>query len=131
MAPQTFTILEKRPVFSTYLLQHVIREGFSRNLVQFLLKTFPELCIEWDKSGMTLLHHACASKSLHFVQHLCEKTLQLLVNAYPASITSVDKYGMLPFRHACLNPSSSLNFLFIFLKLSPEVIWNIEKTNGK
>jgi ankyrin repeat protein len=174
--------LKKWPTFSTFLLHHAIREGFSRNLVQFLLETFPEICIERDKSGMTLLHHACTSKSLRFIQHLftlfdaastdsltiqdnqgrtplqllkctastqdenerlplhrlaatsdtlCENTLQLLIDAYPASITSVDKYGMLPFHHACINPSSSLNVLFIFLKLSPEVIGNIEKTNGK
>lgn len=54
--------------------------------------------------------------------NLSEKALRFLVKMFPDSITTLDKYGMLPFHRACLNPTSKLEVLMYFLKMSPEVV---------
>jgi ankyrin repeat protein len=66
---------------------------------------------------MLLVHHLTTYSS-----NLSEKALRFLVNMFPDNITTLDKYGMLPFHRACLNPTSKLEVLMYFLKISPEVV---------
>ena len=69
-----------------------------------------------------LVHHLTVHSS-----NLLERGLQFLVNMFPDSITTLDKNGMLPFHCACLNPTSKLEVLMYFLKMSPEVVSHREE----
>jgi ankyrin repeat protein len=70
-----------------------------------------------DKNKMLPLHRIVASSD-----RLNAKSLKLFLDAYPAGVTTADKYGLLPFHYACLNPTSSVEVLWTFLNLCPEVI---------
>ena len=70
-----------------------------------------------DENGMFPLHHIASGSG-----GMSAKVFHLLVNAFPKSIASPDKNGLLPFHRASLNPLSSVEVLFLFIKLLPEVV---------
>jgi ankyrin repeat protein len=70
-----------------------------------------------NKNGVFPLHQIASGSA-----GMSAKVLHLLVNAFPKGIASPDKNGLLPFHRAALNPLSSVEVLFLFIKLLPEIV---------
>lgn len=116
---------------------HYAIHYFTFDIVPVLIEAAPESChianengetpvhlfqkeaAQADERGMLMLHRIAA-----FSNELTATSLNFFVEACPKSVSFPDKYGMFPFHHACLNKASSVEVLFLFLQLYPDIIVN-------
>jgi hypothetical protein len=101
-----------------------IREALHRNvlgtddvveIVEYLVGQNPELLSSRDQNGSLPLHVACRRGASFTI-------VQSLVNLYKASVKSVTPQGDLPLFLACEMPETSLDTIFILMKLYPDLV---------
>jgi ankyrin repeat protein len=86
-------------------------------ILEYLVDRNPELISSCDRDGSLPLHVACRRGASFSV-------VQFLVNRYKASIKSVTSEGDdLPLFLACEMPDSSLDTIFILMKLYPDLVY--------
>jgi ankyrin repeat protein len=84
-------------------------------ILEYLVVRNPELLSSLDQDGSLPLHVACRRGASFPI-------VQFLVNRYKASVKSVTPQGDLPLFLACETPETSLDTIFILMKLYPDVI---------
>jgi ankyrin repeat protein len=86
-------------------------------IVEFLVERNPALLSSHDQDGSLPLHVACR-RGVSFA------VVQSLVNLYNASVKSVTPQGDLPLFLACEMPETSLDTIFLLIKLYPDVVYH-------
>jgi ankyrin repeat protein len=84
-------------------------------IVEYLVDRDPELLSSRDQDGSLPLHLACRRGASFAV-------VQSLVNRYKASVKSVTSEGDLPLFLACEESESSLDTIFLLMKLYPDLV---------
>jgi ankyrin repeat protein len=86
-------------------------------ILEYLVGPNPELISSRDQDGSLAIHVAyCRGTSFAIVQSL--------VNLYKASVKSVTSQGDLPLFLACEMPETSLDTIFLFIKLYPDLVYH-------
>jgi ankyrin repeat protein len=85
-------------------------------ILEYLVDRKPELLSARDQDGSLPLHLACR-RGVSFTVVLC------LVNLYKASVKRVTPQGDLPLFLACEMPETSLDTIFILMKLHPDLVY--------
>jgi ankyrin repeat protein len=85
-------------------------------ILDFLVCRNPTLLSSRDQDGSLTLHVACRRGASFTI-------VQSLVNHYKASVKSVTPQGDLPLFLACEMPETSLNTIFLLVKLYPDLIF--------
>jgi ankyrin repeat protein len=83
-------------------------------ILEYLVSRNPELVSSLDQDGSLPLHVACRRGASFTI-------VQSLVNLYEASVKSVTPQGDLPLFLACELPATSLDTVFLLIKLYPYV----------
>jgi ankyrin repeat protein len=86
-------------------------------ILEYLVGRNPELLSSRDQDGSLPLHVACR-RGVSF------PIVQSLVNLYMASVKSVTSEGDLPLFLACEMPKTSLDTIFLLIKLHPDLIYH-------
>jgi ankyrin repeat protein len=86
-------------------------------ILEYLVDQHPELLSSRDRDGSLPLHVACR-RGASFV------IVQSLVNLYKASVKSLTFEGDLPLFLACEMPGTSLDNIFLLMKLYPDWLEN-------
>jgi hypothetical protein len=84
-------------------------------IVQFLISQNSELISSRDPDGSLPLHVACRRGASFAI-------VQSLVNRYKASVKSVTPQGDLPIFLACEMSNTSLDTIFLLMKLYPDLV---------
>jgi ankyrin repeat protein len=85
-------------------------------IIEYLVDTIPALPSSPDQDGSLPLHVACRRGASFAI-------VQSLVNLYKASVKSVTPQGDLPLFLACEMPETSLDTIFILMKLHPDLVY--------
>jgi ankyrin repeat protein len=85
-------------------------------ILEFLLDRNPALLRSRDQDGSLPLHVACRRGASFSI-------VQSLVDFYEASVKSLTLQGDLPLFLACEMPETSLDTIFIFMKLYPDMVY--------
>jgi ankyrin repeat protein len=85
-------------------------------ILKYLGGQNPELLSSHDKDGLLPLHVACRRGAAFTI-------VQSLVNLNKASVKSVTPQGDLPLFLACELPETSLDTIFILMKLYPDLVY--------
>jgi ankyrin repeat protein len=85
-------------------------------IVDYLVDQNPALLTSRDQDGSLPLHVACRRAASFTV-------VQSLVNHYKASVMSVTSEGDLPLFLACEMPKTSLDTIFVLVKLYPDLVF--------
>jgi ankyrin repeat protein len=85
-------------------------------IVEFLVGQNPELLCTRDQDGSLPIHLACRRGASFII-------VQSLVNHYQASVKSVTPQGDLPLFLACEMPETSLDTIFVLMKLNPDLVY--------
>jgi ankyrin repeat protein len=85
-------------------------------IIEFLVGENPDLLSSRDRDGSLPLHIACRGGASFSI-------VQFLVNRYKASVKSLTSEGDLPLFLACEMPATSLDTIFLLMKLYPDVIY--------
>jgi ankyrin repeat protein len=85
-------------------------------IVEYLVDRDPALLSSRDQDGSLPLHAACRRGTSFTI-------IQSLVNLYKASVKSVTSEGNLPLFLACELPEPSLDTIFLFMKLYPDLVY--------
>jgi ankyrin repeat protein len=85
-------------------------------ILEYLVGRNPELLIARDQDGSLSLHVACRLGAPFPI-------VQSMVNLYEASVKCVTSEGDLPLFLACEMPETSLDTIFILMKLYPELVY--------
>jgi ankyrin repeat protein len=85
-------------------------------ILEFLVGRNPELLSSHDEDGALPLHLACRRGASFAI-------VQSLVNLNKASVKSVTSEGDLPLFLACEMPETSLDTIFILMKLYPDLVY--------
>jgi ankyrin repeat protein len=85
-------------------------------ILEYLVDRNPELLSSRDLDSSLPLHVACGRGAPFSI-------VQSLVNLYRASVKSVTSQGDLPLFLACEIPTTSLDTIFILMKLYPELVY--------
>jgi ankyrin repeat protein len=85
-------------------------------ILEYLVGQNPALLSSHDQGGSLPLHLACRRGASFSV-------VQSLVNLYKASVKSVTPQGDLPLFLACELPETSLDTIFILMKLYPDLVY--------
>jgi ankyrin repeat protein len=104
------------PPLRTALVKNVLGTDDVVEILEYLVDENPELLSSHDQDGSLPLHEACRRGASFAV-------VQSLVNRYKASVKSVTPQGDLPLFLACEMPATSLNTLFLLMKLYPDVVY--------
>jgi ankyrin repeat protein len=108
----------------------VLREALHRNvrstfkfstddvveILEFLVSQNPEVLSSRDRDGSLPLHVACRRGASFAI-------VQSLVGLYKASVKSVTSEGDLPLFLACEMPETSLDTIFLLMKLYPDLVY--------
>jgi ankyrin repeat protein len=108
----------------------VLREALHRNvrstfkfstddvveILEFLVSQNPEVLSSRDRDGSLPLHVACRRGASFAI-------VQSLVGLYKASVKSVTSEGDLPLFLACEMPETSLDTIFLMMKLYPDLVY--------
>jgi ankyrin repeat protein len=103
------------PPLCLALHQHTLGTDDVVEIIEYLVSRNPELLKSRDQDGSLPLHVACR-RSASFA------TVQSLVNGYKASVKSVTPGGDLPLFLACEIPETSLDTIFLLMKLYPDLV---------
>jgi ankyrin repeat protein len=85
-------------------------------ILEYLVGRNPELLSSRDQDGSLPLHVACRRGASFTI-------VQSLVNLYKASVKSLTPQGHLPLFLACEMPETSLDTIFILMKLYPDLVY--------
>jgi ankyrin repeat protein len=85
-------------------------------IVEYLVGRNPELLSSRDKDGSLPLHVACRRCASFTI-------VQSLVNLNKASVKSLTPQGDLPLFLACEMPETSLDTIFLLMKLNPDLVY--------
>jgi ankyrin repeat protein len=86
-------------------------------ILEYLVGKTPELLSSRDRDGSLPLHVACRRGASFAI-------VQSLVNSYKASVKSVTPQGDLPLFLACEMPKTSLDTIFLLMKLYPDLVYH-------
>jgi ankyrin repeat protein len=86
-------------------------------ILEYLVGKNPALLSSRDRDGSLLLHIACRRGASFVIVHS-------LVNLYKASVKSVTPQGDLPLFLACEMPETSLDTIFLLIKLYPDLVYH-------
>jgi ankyrin repeat protein len=134
---QTYATTRRLPLHE--LMQDLTRKGFYRygndipqiryalnrnvlvaddvvEIIEYLVGRNPTLLRSRDQDGSLPLHVACRGGASFTI-------IQSLVNVYKASVKSVTPQGDLPLFLACEMPKTSLDTIFLLMKLYPELVY--------
>jgi hypothetical protein len=104
------------PPLRAALDRGVLRTDDVVEILEYLVGRNPELFSARDQDGSLPLHVACR-RGVSF------PIVQSLVNLDKASVKCVTSEGDLPLFLACEMPKTSLNTIFILMKLYPELVY--------
>ncbi len=85
-------------------------------ILEILFDQNPALLCSRDQDGSLPLHLACRCGASF-------TAIQSLVNLYKASVNSVTSAGDLPLFLACEMPETSLDTIFLLMKLYPDLVY--------
>jgi ankyrin repeat protein len=85
-------------------------------ILEYLVDRNPELLSSFDQDGSLPLHVACRRGASFAI-------VQSLVNLNKASVKSVTSEGDLPLFLACEMPKTSLDTIFLLMKLYPDLVY--------
>jgi ankyrin len=85
-------------------------------ILEFLVDRDPTLLSARDEDGSLPLHLACRRGASFAI-------VQSLVNHYQASVKSLTPHGDLPLFLACEIPETSLDTIFLLMKLYPDLVY--------
>jgi ankyrin repeat protein len=103
------------PSLRTALVESVLCTDDVVEIVEYLVDQNPALSSSHDQDGSLPLHLACRRGAPFPI-------VQSLVNQYKASVKSVTPQGDLPLFLACEMPETSLDTIFLLMKLYPDLI---------
>jgi ankyrin repeat protein len=86
-------------------------------ILEYLVERNPILLRSRDQDGSLPLHVACRRGASFSI-------VQCLVNHYEASVKSVTSEGDLPLFLACEMPETSLDTMFLLIKLYPDLVYH-------
>jgi ankyrin repeat protein len=86
------------------------------DILEYLVERNPSLLSSRGQDGALPLHVACRRGASFTI-------IQSLVNGYKASVKSVTAQGDLPLFLACEMPKTSLDTIFILMKLYPDLVY--------
>lgn len=109
------SIILALPPLHDALRRDVLRTDDVVEIVEYLVDRNPTLMSSRDQDGSLPLHVACHRGASFTI-------IQFLVNRNKASVKSVTPQGDLPLFMACEMPETSLDTIFLLLKLSPDVV---------
>jgi ankyrin repeat protein len=104
------------PPLHEALHRNVLGTDDAVEILEFLVDRNPELISARDQDGALPLHVACR-RVVSF------PIVQSLVNLYKASVKSVTPEGDLPLFLACEMPETSLDTIFLLIKLYPDLVY--------
>jgi ankyrin repeat protein len=87
------------------------------DILEYLVDRNPELISSRDRDGSLPLHVACRRGASFAV-------VQSLVNLYKPSVKSVTPQGDLPLFLTCEMSETSLDTIFLWMKLYPNVVYH-------
>jgi ankyrin repeat protein len=100
-----------------YALRHdVLGTDDVVEIIEYLVGRNPALVSSRDQDGSFPLHVACRRGASFAI-------VQSLVNLYEASVKSVTSEGDLPLFLACEMPETSLDTIFLLMKLYPDLVY--------
>jgi ankyrin repeat protein len=105
------------PPLCTALIQDVLGMDDVAEIIEYLVGQNPALISSRDRESLLPLHVACRRVASFAI-------VQSLVNLYKASVKSVTSEGDLPLFLACEMPGTSLDTLFLLMKLYPDVVYH-------
>jgi ankyrin repeat protein len=85
-------------------------------IIEYLVDRDPTLLSSRGEEGLLPLHLACRRGASFTI-------VQSLVNLYKASVKSVTPQGDLPLFLACEMPDTSLDTIFILMKIYPDLVY--------
>jgi hypothetical protein len=86
-------------------------------ILEYLVDRNPDaLLSSRDQDGSLPLHVTCRRGASFTI-------VQFLVNGYKASVTSITAQGYLPLFLACEMPETSLDTIFLLMKLYPDLVY--------
>jgi ankyrin repeat protein len=103
------------PPLCATLHKHTLRMDDVVEMVEYLVDPNPELLSSRDRDGLLPLHLACRRGASFAI-------VQSLVNHYKASVKSRTPQGDLPLFLACEMPETSLDTVFILMKLYLDLV---------
>jgi ankyrin repeat protein len=98
------------------LHRNVLGTGDVVGILEYLVGQNPEMLKSRDKDGSIPLHLACQRGASFTI-------VQSLVDLYKASVKSLTPGGDLPLFLACEMPATSLDTIFILMKLYPDLVY--------
>jgi ankyrin repeat protein len=104
------------PPLRTALDENVLVTDDVVEILEYLVNLNPELLSSRDQDGSLPLHHACRRGAPFII-------VQSLVNLYKASVKRVTSQGDLPLFLACEMPKTSLDTIFLLMKLYPDLVY--------
>jgi ankyrin repeat protein len=96
--------------------QNVLGTDDVVEILEFLVDQNPEFLSSRDHDGSLPLHVACRRGAAFTI-------VQSLVNHDKASVKSVTSEGDLPLFLACEMPETSLDTIFLLMKLCPDLVY--------
>jgi ankyrin repeat protein len=105
------------PPLCDALHQDVLDTDDVVEILEYLVDRNPALLTSRDRDGSLPLHVACRRGASFAI-------VQSLVNLYKASVKSVSPQGDLPLFLACEMPETSLDTLFLLMKLYPDLVYH-------
>jgi ankyrin repeat protein len=112
-------ITSRVPPLHDALHQDVLGTGDAVEIIEYLVDQNPEFLSSRDHDGSLPLHVACR-RGVSF------PIVQSLVHLYKASVKSLTSEGDLPLFLACEMPESSMDTIFLLVKLYPDVIYQCD-----
>jgi ankyrin repeat protein len=103
------------PPLHTALDRNVLRTDDVVDILEHLVNQNPALLSSRDQDGSLPLHVACRRGASFTI-------VQSLVNLYKVSVKSVTPQGDLPLFLACEMPETSLDTIFLLMKLYPDLV---------
>jgi ankyrin repeat protein len=104
------------PPLRAALHQNVLGTDDVVEILEYLAGQNPAVLSSRDQDGTLPLHIACRRGAFFAI-------VRSLVNLYKASVKSVTSEGDLPLFLACEMPETSLDTIFILMKLYPDVVY--------
>jgi ankyrin repeat protein len=104
------------PPLRDALHQDVLDTDDVVEILEYLVSRNPALLSSRDQDGTLPLHVACRRGASFAI-------VQSLVNLYKASLKSVTSEGDLPLFLACEMPETSLDTIFLLIKLYPDLVY--------
>jgi ankyrin repeat protein len=104
------------PPLCAALHKNVLSTDDVVGMVEYLVAQNPALLRSRDHDGSLPLHVACRRGASFTI-------VQSLMNLYKASVKSVTSQGDLPLFLACETPETSLDTIFMLIKLYPDLVY--------